>query len=81
MSELLIRDVMTTFSNMNALELAELLEPLKGGKIPVELLVTTKDPESKTKAFEKCVEVIKGAGVSIFVERRHVGNDLLISPQ
>lgn len=45
-------------------DLAELLEPLKGGKIPVELLVTTKDPESKTKAFEKCLEVIKGAGVS-----------------
>lgn len=44
--------------------IAELLEPLKGGKIPVELLVTTKDPESKTKAFEKCLEVIKGAGVS-----------------
>lgn len=43
---------------------AELLEPLKNGKIPVELLVTTKDPESKTKAFEKCLDVIKGAGVS-----------------
>ncbi|OOQ81851.1 FACT complex subunit spt16 [Penicillium brasilianum] len=44
---------------------AELLEPLKGGKIPVELLVTTKDPESKTKAFEKCLEVIKGAGKKV----------------
>ncbi|KAJ5169109.1 FACT complex subunit s.t1.c16 [Penicillium canariense] len=44
---------------------AELLEPLKGGKIPVELLVTTKDPESKTKAFEKCLDVIKGAGKKV----------------
>ncbi|GLI81931.1 FACT complex subunit spt16 [Penicillium ochrochloron] len=44
---------------------AELLEPLKGGKIPVELLVTTKDPESKTKAFERCLEVIKGAGKKV----------------
>lgn len=38
---------------------------MKGGKIPVELLVTTKDPESKIKAFEKCLDVIKGAGVRI----------------
>lgn len=29
----------------------------------MELLVTTKDPETKTKAFEKCLDVIKGAGV------------------
>ncbi|KAJ5686215.1 hypothetical protein N7536_008834 [Penicillium majusculum] len=41
---------------------AKHLEPLKEGKIPVEILVTTKDPESKTKAFEKCLDVIKGAG-------------------
>ncbi|KAJ5476949.1 FACT complex subunit s.t1.c16 [Penicillium diatomitis] len=44
---------------------AELLEPLKNGKIPVELLVTTKDPETKTKAFEKCIDVIKGAGTKV----------------
>ncbi|EPS27400.1 FACT complex subunit spt16 [Penicillium oxalicum] len=44
---------------------AELLEPLKNGKIPVELLVTTKDPETKTKAFEKCIDVIKGAGKKV----------------
>lgn len=43
---------------------AKHLEPLKNGKIPVEILVTTKDPESKSKAFEKCLEVIKSAGVS-----------------
>lgn len=45
---------------------AKHLEPLKGGKIPVEILVTTKDPESKAKAFEKCLDVIKNAGVSIY---------------
>jgi Xaa-Pro aminopeptidase len=39
------------------------LEPLKGGKIPVEILVTTKDPEEKAKAFYKCLDVIKNAGV------------------
>jgi hypothetical protein len=44
---------------------AKHLEPLKGGKIPVEILVTTKDQEQKTKSFEKCVEAIKGAGVSL----------------
>ena len=32
--------------------------------------MTTKDPESKTKAFEKCLDVIKGAGVSdLWIER------------
>lgn len=41
---------------------AKHLEPLKGGKIPVEILAITKDPEQKTRAFEKCLDVIKGAG-------------------
>jgi hypothetical protein len=36
---------------------------LKGGKIPVEILVTTKDAEEKAKVFEKCLEVIKTSGV------------------
>lgn len=36
---------------------------MKGGKIPVEILAITKDPEQKTRAFEKCLDVIKGAGV------------------
>jgi len=44
--------------------LAKHLEGLKNGKIPLELLVVSKDPESKTKAFEKCLDVIKGAGAS-----------------
>lgn len=42
---------------------AKHLEPLKGGKIPVEILVTTKDQEEKTKVFEKCTELIKSSGV------------------
>lgn len=44
---------------------AKHLESLKNGKIPVETLVVTKDPESKTKAFDKCLDVIKSAGVSL----------------
>ncbi|KAE8145721.1 FACT complex subunit Spt16, N-terminal lobe domain-containing protein, partial [Aspergillus avenaceus] len=46
---------------------AKHLEPLKGGKIPVEILITSKDPEEKTKAFEKCLEVIRNAGKKVGV--------------
>ncbi|KAL4912206.1 FACT complex subunit spt16 [Aspergillus aurantiobrunneus] len=46
---------------------AKHLEPLKGGKIPVEILVTTKDPEEKTKVFEKCADVIKSSGDKVGV--------------
>lgn len=42
---------------------AKHLEPLKGGKIPLEIIVTTKDPEQKKKAFDKCLATIKAAGV------------------
>ncbi|CAL5872278.1 uncharacterized protein PFLUO_LOCUS6539 [Penicillium psychrofluorescens] len=52
---------------VTAAKKAKHLEPLKNGKIPVEILVTTKDPESKTKAFEKCLDVIKGAGKKVGV--------------
>ncbi|KAJ9236799.1 hypothetical protein DTO169E5_5569 [Paecilomyces variotii] len=44
---------------------AKHLEPLKGGKIPVEILVTTKDAEQKTKIFEKCLDIIKTAGKKV----------------
>lgn len=47
--------------------IAKHLEPLKGGKIPVEILVTTKDAEQKTKIFEKCLDIIKNAGVSVII--------------
>jgi nucleosome binding factor SPN SPT16 subunit len=37
--------------------------PLKDGKIPVEIFeVDNKKPETRTEAFEKCLDVIKGAG-------------------
>jgi hypothetical protein len=43
---------------------AKHLEPLKGGKIPVEILVRNpKDAEQNAKHFEKCLDLIKGAGV------------------
>lgn len=44
---------------------AKHLEPLKGGKVPVEILVTAKDPEQKKKAFDQCLEAIKTAGVCL----------------
>lgn len=31
----------------------------------MEILVTTKEPDQKKKAFEKCLEAIKSAGVRI----------------
>ncbi|KAL5362965.1 FACT complex subunit spt16 [Aspergillus floccosus] len=46
---------------------AKHLEPLKGGKIPVEILVTTKDQDEKTKIFEKCLETIKSSGNKVGV--------------
>ncbi|KAE8134083.1 FACT complex subunit spt16 [Aspergillus pseudotamarii] len=49
-------------TNTGLLNVAKHLEPLKGGKIPVEILVTSKDPDEKTRSFEKCLEVIKNAG-------------------
>ena len=49
----------------NTRDSAKHLEPLKGGKIPVEILLTSKDPDEKTKSFEKCLEAIKASGVSV----------------
>ncbi|KAG2028160.1 hypothetical protein GB937_000614 [Aspergillus fischeri] len=46
---------------------AKHLEPLRGGKIPVEILVTTKDPEGKLRSFEKCIEVIRSTGNKVGV--------------
>ena len=43
--------------------LAKHIEPLKGGKVPLEILVRGKDTEQNAKHFEKCLSVIKGAGV------------------
>ncbi|KAL8745327.1 MAG: hypothetical protein Q9190_002538 [Brigantiaea leucoxantha] len=41
---------------------AKHLEPLKSGKVPVEILVRGKDAEQNAKHFEKCLDVIKNAG-------------------
>ncbi|KJK66552.1 hypothetical protein P875_00021326 [Aspergillus parasiticus SU-1] len=54
-------------ANTGLLNVAKHLEPLKGGKIPVEILVTSKDPDEKTRSFEKCLEVIKSAGKRVGV--------------
>lgn len=46
---------------------AKHLEPLKGGKIPLEILVTSKEPEQKKKALDKCLEAIRNAGRNVGV--------------
>ena len=43
---------------------AKHLEPLKGGKIPLEILVRGKDAAANEKIFEKINDHIKSAGVS-----------------
>ncbi|KAI9777003.1 MAG: FACT complex subunit spt16 [Geoglossum umbratile] len=46
---------------------AKHLEPLKGGKIPVEILVRGKDAEANTKLFEQIVDAIKASGKKVGV--------------
>ncbi|KAL9004589.1 MAG: hypothetical protein Q9188_002598 [Gyalolechia gomerana] len=46
---------------------AKHLEPLKGGKTPIEILSRGKDPEQNAKHFEKCLDVIKSAGKKVGV--------------
>jgi nucleosome binding factor SPN SPT16 subunit len=42
------------------------LKNLKDGKIPIEILtVDTKKPETRTEAFQKCLDVIKAAGKKV----------------
>jgi hypothetical protein len=48
---------------IQTLFLAKHLEPLKGGPIPIEVLIRGKDSEQNTMHFEKCLAAIKGAGV------------------
>lgn len=42
---------------------AKHLEPLKGGKVLIEILVRGKDADQNTKHWEKCLDIIRGAGV------------------
>ncbi|KIX94135.1 uncharacterized protein Z520_10161 [Fonsecaea multimorphosa CBS 102226] len=45
---------------------AKHLQNLKDGKIPVEILtVHMKQPETRTQAFEKCIDIIKNAGKKV----------------
>lgn len=46
---------------------AAYLEPLKDGKTPVEIIVRGKDAAENQKQFERCLEVIKGAGKKVGV--------------
>jgi hypothetical protein len=41
------------------------LEPLLGGKTPVELLTRTKEAEHNTKLFQDVIGVIKASGVRV----------------
>jgi nucleosome binding factor SPN SPT16 subunit len=43
--------------------LASYLEPLKGGKIALEIHVRGKDAEQNKKQFDDCTSIIKAAGV------------------
>ncbi|KAI4145361.1 MAG: hypothetical protein L6R39_003823 [Caloplaca ligustica] len=46
---------------------AKHLEPLKGGKTPVEVLSRAKDPAVNAKQFEKCLDLIKSSGKKVGV--------------
>jgi len=46
------------------------LEPLKGGKVPVEILVRGKDAEENKKQFQSCLETIKKAGKKVAVLKK-----------
>lgn len=43
---------------------AKHLDPLKGGKIPIEVLVRGKDADANAKQFTKITDIIKDSGVS-----------------
>ena len=49
--------------NLSASHSAKHLEPLKGGKIPIEILVRGRDADQNAKHFKRCVDAIKDAGV------------------
>ncbi|KAF1829833.1 SPT16-domain-containing protein [Decorospora gaudefroyi] len=46
---------------------ASYLEPLKGGKVPVEILVRGKDAEENKKQFQTCLDTMKKAGKKVAV--------------
>ncbi|KAL9119563.1 MAG: hypothetical protein Q9187_003887 [Circinaria calcarea] len=52
-----------TLFTITTIKKAKHLEPLKGGKIPIEILVRGKDAEQNNKHWETCIDAIKAAGV------------------
>ncbi|KAH7078697.1 FACT complex subunit-domain-containing protein [Paraphoma chrysanthemicola] len=49
---------------------ASYLEPLKGGKVPVEILVRGKDAEENKKQFQTCLDTLKKAGKKVSVLKK-----------
>ncbi|KAF2000156.1 SPT16-domain-containing protein [Amniculicola lignicola CBS 123094] len=49
---------------------ASYLEPLKGGKVPIEILVRGKDAEENKKQFQSCLDTIKNAGKKVAVLKK-----------
>ena len=54
---------------------ASYLEPLKGGKVPIEILVRGKDPEENKKQFQTCLETMKKAGKKVAVLKKDNANN------
>lgn len=50
-------------ANISTWYLAKHLESLKGGKVPIEILVRGKDADQNAKHFKRCIDAIKDAGV------------------
>lgn len=49
---------------------ASYLEPLKGGKVPIEILVRGKDAEENKKQFQTCIDTLKNAGKKVAVLKK-----------
>ncbi|KAL1796202.1 hypothetical protein ACET3X_004742 [Alternaria dauci] len=58
---------------------ASYLEPLKGGKVPVEILVRGKDAEENKKQFQTCLETMKKAGKKVAVLKKDNANNAFAS--
>jgi nucleosome binding factor SPN SPT16 subunit len=54
----------------NVRHTASYLEPLKGGKVPVEILVRGKDADENKKQFQACLDTIKKAGKKVAVLKK-----------
>ena len=57
------KDPFPVWIGSDVVRTAKHLETLKGGKVPIEILVRGKDADQNTKHWEKCLDIIKGAGV------------------